>query len=173
MDASSFFLSPLFSQIVGSLSLPIGAIIRLLPTAPFAKFLYKIHLYRDPDALPVVSPASEDKNWNSAITQTIDNLSAYTAIRGGRLRSSSIVLKSRSAQLKEKNIQPTSLLAMIPTLIATSVGAGWTPTSSNLADPSSQDPSASSQALAAGKITIHPDTDKNDPLWKKFGNSRV
>ncbi|KAL7414094.1 calcium-translocating P-type ATPase [Mrakia frigida] len=163
----------ILSVLVGMLSLPLGVIIRLLPTAPFAKFLYKIHLYRDPDALPVVSPASEEKGWNEAITRTIDNLSAYTTIRGGRLRSSSVVLKSRSAQLKEKNIQPTSLLAMIPTLIATSVGAGWTPTSSNLADPSGQDPSASTAALASGKISMHPDTDRNDPLWKKFGNQRV
>lgn len=151
------------------LSLPIGVIVRLLPTAPFARFLYKIKLYRDPDALPVESPVSEEKNWNEAITRTIDNLSTYTTIRGARLRGSNMVLKSRSAQLKKKGIQPTSLLAMIPTLIATSVGAGWQPTSTDLANPAGHDPSASSAALNSGKIQIHPDTSREDPLWARFG----
>lgn len=59
------------SIIVGALSLPIGATIRLLPTEPFARLLYKLRIYRDPNALPVVSPTSEEKGWNEAITRTI------------------------------------------------------------------------------------------------------
>jgi len=59
----------------------------------------------------------------------------------------------------------------VPTLVATTIGAGWVPQRGDLADPASQDPSRSSAALYNGRITIHPDTDRNDPFYKKFAHS--
>lgn len=80
-SASSHILSNLDSRmlpfiqaisiLVGMLSLPIGLIVRLLPTEPFAQLLYKLHIYRDPSKLPVVSPAQEEVLWAQAITKTI------------------------------------------------------------------------------------------------------
>ncbi|CED82819.1 calcium-translocating p-type atpase [Phaffia rhodozyma] len=156
------------SIIVGALSLPLAVIIRLLPTEPFAKVLYALKIYKDPSKLPKVNPDAEQHEWNEAITKTIDNLSTYRTIRGGRLQSSSMAFKSRSAMMEKKDIRPMSLLAMVPTLIASSVGAGWQPSSNDLGNPS-QDPSASSVALWRGKVQIHPDTDKSDPFWQRFG----
>lgn len=59
------------SIVVGALSLPLGVIIRLLPTAPFARLLYKLRIYRDPEALPEINPDAQTYEWNEAITRTI------------------------------------------------------------------------------------------------------
>jgi Ca2+-transporting ATPase len=94
-------------------------------------------------------------------------MNTYTAIRGGRLKNS-LAFKSRRARLREAGVEPTSLLAMIPSLIASSVGAAWRPV--DLSDPASVNPSTSSAALASGKgLSFHPDTPKDDPLLQKFG----
>lgn len=58
---------------------------------------------------------------------------------------------------------------MVPTLIASSVGAGWSPHPGSLSDPSNVDPSRSSSALMEGKIQIHPDTSPDDDIYKKWG----
>lgn len=155
------------SILVGLLSLPIGLIVRLLPTEPFAQMLYKLHIYRDPSKLPEVSPAQEEVEWAQAINKTINDMNTYTAIRGGRLKNS-LAFKSRRARLRAAGVEPTSLLAMIPSLIASSVGAAWRPV--DLSDPASVNPSTSSAALASGKgLSFHPDTPKDDPLLQKFG----
>ena len=91
----------------------------------------------------------------------------------GRVRASSIVGKSRHAQLRKADIRLPSLLAMVPTVIAGTVGAGgnWVSQSTNtlgLSNPA-QDPSQSSSELAAGRIRMHPSTDPNDPLAVKYG----
>jgi Ca2+-transporting ATPase len=97
--------------IVGFLSIPLGALVRLLPTAPFERFLIKIKVYRDPALLPTISPDAEDEvidekyEYNSALSKVRDNLTTYSTIRGGRINASSMVKKSRSARLKEADIQ--------------------------------------------------------------------
>jgi Ca2+-transporting ATPase len=104
----------------------------------------------------------------------IDNLSTFSKIKGGRLRSSSLVLKSRSAQMREHDIHPSSLLAMVPSLVASSIGAGWKPQpqSGSLADPGGADPSRSTVALWTDHVQIHPDTPDDDPLVRRFGRSQ-
>ncbi|KAI5476993.1 Ca2+-transporting ATPase [Pseudohyphozyma bogoriensis] len=161
------------SIIVGALSLPLAVLIRLLPPGPFERFMIKWKLYPDPNAkLPTESPASEEQQWNEGISKVIDNLNTYSKIRGGRMRSSSIVRKSRSSQMKQHDIHPTSLLAMVPSLVFSSVGAGWRPQEGSLSDPAGADPSKSSVQLFSGNISVHPDTDKNDPLAQRFNNSK-
>ncbi|WWC70446.1 calcium-translocating P-type ATPase, PMCA-type [Kwoniella pini CBS 10737] len=163
------------SLIIGAISLPIGALVRLMPTGPFERVLIKLRIYNDPNKLPVISPQAEDEKYeyNPALSKVKDNLSTYANIRGGRLRASSIVAKSRSAQLKEADIQLPSLLTMIPTLIAGTVGAGahWVHQTGNasLSNPAGSDPSRSTAELFQGKVQLHPQTDRNDPLYSKFG----
>lgn len=112
------------SLILGALAIPLGALVRLCPTAPVERFLIKCKVYPDPNSLPDVMPEVEHEKYeyNPALSQVKDNLSTYANIRGGRLRASSMVVKSRSARLKEEGIQLPSLLAMVPTLIAGTVG---------------------------------------------------
>lgn len=77
------------------------------------------------------------------------------------------MLKSRSAQLKKKNIQPTSLLAMLPTIVASSVGAGWRPEAGK--SVLGGDGSGTDLALLVKGISVHPDTPKDDPYYVRFG----
>ena len=62
------------------LSLPIGVLIRLVPTEPITRFLIKYKLQNDPNKLPVEAPSSEQ--YNEAITRTIDHLEQFSRIKG-------------------------------------------------------------------------------------------
>lgn len=64
----------------------------------------------------------------------------------------------------------SSMLAMVPSLVASSVGAGWTPKTEGLSDPAQADPSKSSAALWEGKLQIHPDTKADDPALLRWGS---
>ena len=83
---------------LGAVSLPLGALIRLLPNEPFARFFTWIRLTPHPEELPTVRP---DLEWNLAIERVRDNLATFANVRGGRVRSSSFVGKSRSARIHE------------------------------------------------------------------------
>ncbi|KAI7934698.1 hypothetical protein MJO29_015961 [Puccinia striiformis f. sp. tritici] len=51
---------------------------------------------------------------------------------------------------------------MVPTLVVTSIGAGWQPrrnTDVSLADPASGNPTASTTRLWCDQVEVHPDTD--------------
>ncbi|KAG8872465.1 hypothetical protein FRB97_007614 [Tulasnella sp. 331] len=147
-------------------SLPLGYLIRCIPEESVERFFERFHLKRATPVLPVDNPQTEE--WNQAIETVRDNLRTFSNIRGGRARASSFVRKSRSARLQEAGIQLPSLLTMVPTLVMTSIGAGWHPQAGSLSDPSASDPSKSSAALYAGKIQMHPATSKDDPLYIKY-----
>jgi len=61
-------------------------------------------------------------------------------------------------------------MAMVPSLVASSIGAGWAPQpqSGSLSDPAHFDPSKSSAALWEGKIQIHPETKPDDPVYQHW-----
>lgn len=58
-----------------------------------------VHLVSEEEVLPTVKPDRE--GWGVAISMVRDNLSTFSSVRGGRLRSSSFVLKSRQARLPQ------------------------------------------------------------------------
>lgn len=91
---------------LGFASIPIGVLIRCIPTPPCERALIKLHILSDPNKLPEVSPASEDttETWNPAINRVRDNLTTFGKIRGGRVRGSSFVGKSRQQQLERAGI---------------------------------------------------------------------
>ncbi|KIJ51508.1 hypothetical protein M422DRAFT_157926 [Sphaerobolus stellatus SS14] len=152
---------------LGFMSIPIGFVLRLIPDGPFERLLIKTRLLDDPQQ--TVLPTVREEEWHPALNMVRDNLTTFANIRGGRMRSSSFVGKSRSARLHEAGVQLPSLLTMIPTIVAASVGAGWQPQKGSLSDPSNADPSRSSAALMEGKIQIHPDTSPDDEIYKKWG----
>jgi Ca2+-transporting ATPase len=154
---------------LGFASIPLGLLIRLLPNGPIERLFMKVRLLPNPDVLPTARPEAE---WNSAIQLVRDNLSAFGRVRGARMRASSYVSKSRKARPQPAERVPLpSLMTMVPTLVASSIGAGWAPQSpSGLADPAQFDPSKSSQLLmSGGNVQIHPETKPDDPVWQKFG----
>ncbi|OCH84089.1 calcium ATPase [Obba rivulosa] len=153
---------------LGIVSMPLGALIRCIPNEPVERFFIKIRLLRNPEALPTISPEGE---WNAAIERIRDNLNTFAHVRGGRMRASSYIGKSRKAPLnREARVSVQSLMTMVPTLVATSIGAGWAPqTPSDLCYPAPFDPSQSSAALWEGKVQVHPDTRSDDPILEQLG----
>jgi len=83
------------------------------------------------------------------------------------MRSSSIVRRSRIT--RPKDVALPSLMTMVPTIVATSVAGRWAQGGS-LSDPAHVDPSVSSAALWEGKIQFHPETEKDDPAFKRWGS---
>jgi Ca2+-transporting ATPase len=158
------------SLALGVVSIPLGAIVRLLPTAPFEKLFNAIGLLGKTDVLPSIRPEAE---WNSTIDLVRDNLNVFGQLRGGRLRSSSFVLQSRSARpdKEDERLRLPSLMAMTPALMISSIGAGWSPQANDLSDPAGNDPSRSSAALWEGQVQIHPETPHDDAAYQKFGKN--
>jgi len=96
-----------FSLALGMGSIPLGALIRLMPNAPFERLFRAIGLLGQPEILPTTNAESE--GWNNAITRVCDHLGLFANLRGGRLRPSSFVVKSRSAHLHNDNEPPLLL----------------------------------------------------------------
>lgn len=61
------------------------------------------------------------------------------------------------------------MMTMVPTLIAGTIATGTRVLAGSLSDPARADPSKSSAALWDGKLQIHPDTPKDDPVYLRFG----
>ncbi|CAK5269233.1 unnamed protein product [Mycena citricolor] len=161
------------SLALGVVSIPLGVFVRLLPTAPFEKVFDRLGLLgRAQDILPTTATGPDNVGWN-AFTEVRDNLSTFANLRGGRVRSSSFVIKSRPARISQDKERPVSLLAMAPTLMMGTIAAShaWTQPGS-LSDPTQSDPSTSSAALWEGKLQLHPATEKDDPAYRRFGGSQ-
>lgn len=62
------------------------------------------------------------------------------------------------------------MMTMVPTLIAGTIATGTRVIAGSLSDPAHTDPSKSSAALWEGKVQIHPNTPKDDPVFIRFGN---
>lgn len=152
---------------LGFVSLPLGFLVRMIPNGPIEKAGIALHILRDPNTLPTVDPEAE--KYPPAIEALRDDLGLFANIRGGRVKASSIALKSRTKRMKEANIRLPTLMTMVPTLIASSVGARWAPNSSLLHDPANGDPSKSSAALWEGRLQLHPDTKSDHPAYAKWG----
>ena len=162
------------SIIIGLISLPIGVLVRLIPTAPIETALIRCKLLPDPNALPVHSSEMEnkaaigDEKWDEPFEHLKDNLKLYSNIRGGRLRASSIVKRSRAKELEEQGVFPTTLMAMLPSMVLAMPAGGFRPDGS-LGNPAAIEPSRSSSNLYRGAATLHPDTDTtSDPLAHRF-----
>lgn len=89
-------------------SIPVGVLVRLLPSEPFEKLFRKLGLFGREKILPTVTPEAE--GWTGAITRVRDNLSTFSNVRGGRMRSSSFVVKSRTALLGGHTEKPPMAL---------------------------------------------------------------
>ncbi|KAF9177096.1 hypothetical protein BGZ50_009207, partial [Haplosporangium sp. Z 11] len=147
--------------LLGLLSLPIGVVIRLIPEELFGPIknwinhpgpttggrlpVYDGYPVGTAEAGRVASnassigsnragstvggyPSRERLVWNSAINKVRSDLSVFKAIRGGRL--------SADPKLGDQNMLYAG--AMVPSLVATSVGAGWAPRSRSFSHSTSQ-----------------------------------
>lgn len=178
------------SLVLGCMSLPLGALIRLTPSEPCKRVFEKLRLLPKPDAPPTMFPDAEP-GFAFAEGQMRDNLSTFASLRGGRMRGSSFVRTHRSANpdpevprlvyvlpdhLKgcandRSFISRSGLLAIVPTLVISQVVAPnlHHQNPASLSDPAGFDPSKSSAALWENKFEVHPDTARDDPVFRLLG----
>lgn len=90
---------------LGVMSIPIGFLIRMIPNRPCERFLIRCKILPDPSRLPTVHPQAELERWDDAIEIVRDNLTTFANLRGGRVRASSFVGKSRRTTLSQAGIQ--------------------------------------------------------------------
>lgn len=157
------------SIVAGLVSWPLGALARLVPTEPVERLLIKLRLAPDPNALPLFSPSRTEasdslSNWNEpAIGQIAKQIGAFSRIRGGRLRASNLVLKSNAKLMREQDIHPREIMAMVPAFIGTSVGGMWKMEIQEKSHQQQQIKRPASVLFKEGKIRFHPDTPSNHP----------
>ncbi|KAI9458771.1 calcium-translocating P-type ATPase [Russula earlei] len=162
------------SLALGAVSIPLGAVIRLIPNKPCERVFQKVRLLPKPEAEapPTIFPDAEP-GFSFAQEQVRDNLSTFAKLRGGRMRGSSFVGKSRSAGPESEHPHVVSgLLAVFPTLVTSHFVASstWQPrTMGSLSDPAGFDPSRSSADLWENQFEVHPDTPRDDPVFKILG----
>ncbi|TFY80381.1 hypothetical protein EWM64_g3629 [Hericium alpestre] len=162
------------SLALGFVSIPLGALIRCIPNGPCERFFKAIRLMPKPEVLPTVRP---DAPMDFAMDRVRDNLGTFSKLRGGRMRSSSFVVKSRLARPKRDapKVVP-ELLTMLPTLMTAQIVSSGVPRTKSpddaggsLSDPAGFDPSKSSAALTSNKFEVHPDTPQDDPVFGILG----
>ena len=81
------------SLALGFVSIPLGALIRCIPTPPLERAFIKMRIMTDDKVLP--TDRFDTAEWNPAITRVRDSLSLFSRLRGGRANGSSLILKGR------------------------------------------------------------------------------
>jgi Ca2+-transporting ATPase len=86
----------IISLALGFIALPLGALIRLVPNEPCERVFVKLRLFRKPEE-EATFPPDVESGFAFAVDRVRDNLGTFAKLRGGRMRGSSFVRKSRSA----------------------------------------------------------------------------
>ena len=89
------------SLALGSVSIPLGVLIRCIPTPPCERAFIKLRMMRPDEVLPTTTP--EIVQRNEAITRVRGNLSLFSSLRGGRVNASPFILKSRKSRIPKKD----------------------------------------------------------------------
>lgn len=89
------------SLALGFVSIPLGILIRCIPTPPLERAFIKLRIMSPDEILPTTKP--ETAEWNDAITKVRDNLSLFSRLRGGRVNASSFILKSRKSRIPRED----------------------------------------------------------------------
>jgi P-type Ca2+ transporter type 2C len=85
------------SLALGWVSLPLGFLLRRVPNEPCKRVFEKLRLLPKPEVLPTTRTDAAEPGISFAVEQVRDNLGTFAKLRGGRMRGSSFVRKSRSA----------------------------------------------------------------------------
>jgi len=85
------------SLALGFVSIPLGVLIRCIPTPPLERAFMKLRIMSPDEVLPTTKPDTAE--WNEAITKVRDNLSLFSSLRGGRVNASSFIIKSRKLRI--------------------------------------------------------------------------
>ncbi|KAH8978137.1 cation transporting ATPase [Lactarius hatsudake] len=158
---------------LGSVSLPLGAFIRLIPNEPCERVFKKLKLLPERDLLPTIRPDAEP-GYSFTVDQVRDNLGPFPKLRGGRMRGSSFVRESRFAFPDPDGQRPVpGMLAMDPSPDVSRLATPeWLGTSGSLSNPVGFGRSGSSAALCENGFEVHADPPRDDPMYGLLGVKR-
>lgn len=174
--------------VAGIISWPLGAFIRTIPTQPIENLLIRFNLMPDPNAPSKFTQDGDDdmyskekqlekeeaaKDWNEpALGEVASRLALFSRIRGGRSRD---LFKTRSQRMRDGDVHPQTLMALVPSLIGASIGSSWHPSNApeaTIQDPAAGDPTVSSVALFQGQqMQLHPETQENDEFKQRLSQA--
>ncbi|KAH9025691.1 calcium-translocating P-type ATPase [Lactarius deliciosus] len=149
------------SVALGCISLPLGALIRLIPNEPCEGFFRRLKLLPEPELLPTIRPDTES-DFSFAMDQVRDSLGTFAKLRGG------VVHESRIAFPCPNGPDPLhGSLASVPSPDVSHIATPeWQPrTSGSLSDPVGFGRLGSSAALRENGFEVHPDTPRDDPVY--------
>ena len=158
------------SIVAGLVSWPLGIVTRLIPTKPIEDLMIRLKLMKDSKELPTkmakTSTESLAAEWNEpAIGEIAKQIGTFSRIRGGRLRASNLVLKSDAKFMRENDVHPQQIMAMVPALVGTSVGGMWKMSKQGATSyDEAQEKVPASVLFQQGKIVFHPDTPSDHPF---------
>ncbi|KAH9025697.1 Ca-transporting ATPase [Lactarius deliciosus] len=117
------------SVALGCISLPLGALIRLIPNEPCEGFFKRLKLLPEPELLPTIRPDTES-DFSFAMGQVRDGLGTFAKLRGG------VVHESRFAFPCPDSPDPLhGSLAMVPSPDVSHFAAPESRASGSLSDP--------------------------------------
>ncbi|KAI0027587.1 hypothetical protein K488DRAFT_61078, partial [Vararia minispora EC-137] len=111
------------SLALAAASIPLGAIIRLIPNEPCQRIFVKLCLYREPALLP---SSQAQPGLELAHTMLQEYADASRRLRGGRLRMRMRPKANEEAMTLTESRSSPSMFTMIPSLVGTYiVGSNW------------------------------------------------
>ncbi|KAN0105567.1 HAD-like domain containing protein [Russula decolorans] len=134
----------IISLALGFIALPLGALIRLISNEPCKRVFVKLRLLPKPEEEPTF-PSDVESSFASAVDRIADNI---------------------DCKCNSLPIFRSGLLGMVPTLV---VASSRQPLNGSLLDPAGFNPSRSSTALWENKFEVHPDTPRDDPVFRILG----
>ncbi|KAI9449865.1 Ca-transporting ATPase [Lactarius psammicola] len=149
------------SFVLGCVSLPLGALIRLIPNEPCERIFERLQLLPKPEVLPTTRSDAEP-GCSFAVDQVCDSLDTFSKLRGGCTCGSSFVRNRRSGFPDPYGPHPVpGLFAMVP--------ASQPRTSGSLSGRAVFDLPRSFASLWENKVEVHPDTPRGDPVYRLLG----
>ena len=103
IGGAAFQVTPLrgrewgISLALGIVSIPLGALVRLMPNEPHEKLFKRLGFFGKQDEVILPTNSEEAQRVRDCVVEAVDNLGTFANLRGGRLRSSSFVNNSRSS----------------------------------------------------------------------------
>ncbi|KAI9800349.1 MAG: hypothetical protein M1825_004119 [Sarcosagium campestre] len=131
VGGAAFSVKPLtgaqwgYSILLGSLSLPMGVIIRLFPDAVAAKFIPNRYLHKRTPQV-VVSDGDHRFQWNEALEDIREELTFLKRVRGGRLNNIKFKLQHPRESLLPRSRSRDSSVPQTPNGDATGIDFGTT-----------------------------------------------
>ena len=86
---------------MGFVPIPLGVLIRCIPTPPLERAFIKLGIMDDNELLPTSKPDTAE--WSETIAKALNNSLSPSRLRGGGINTSTFTLKSKKLRIPKKD----------------------------------------------------------------------